>query len=274
MIAAQVLSGGSSETARIVLIDKGSGAGLKPDLPVLVADGVVGKVLHVFDSTAQVLLITDPYSGVATLLGGSRVHGVVKGVNRSELLMEYVPNDEDVRNGQVVYTSGEDQIFPKGLPVGVVVNAAPGLEFQQINVQPFARLNNLEEVLVILQSGGDVGEFPMRSTKVHHDDAPEEVESADAGAAPEPAVTAPQSPAVPETRQNIAAPPPETMPTAPPAAPPQPTVLPRQDQSPSPETSTGRIDLSVPMLSGQELTSPPPPSTLPPGEQAPDPTLP
>lgn len=160
-LAAQVLSTGSSETARIVMIDKGADNGLKVDLPVLVAEGVVGKILHVFSTTAQVLLITDPYSGVAGLLGDSRVHGILKGQNQPQCSLAYVPNGEQARAGQIVYTSGEDQVFPKGLPLGVVLEVRPGVEFQQITVRPLAPLNRLEEVLVILQSGGDIGSFPM-----------------------------------------------------------------------------------------------------------------
>jgi rod shape-determining protein MreC len=160
-VAAQVLSTGASETARIIMIDKGASSGLKPDLPVLVPDGVVGKILHVFPDTAQVLLITDPYSGVACLLENSRVHGILKGQNKPLPTLGYVPNGDEVKPGQMVFTSGEDQIYPKGIPVGVVVSATPGAEFQQITVQPVARLNRLEEVLVITQSGGDIGKFPM-----------------------------------------------------------------------------------------------------------------
>ncbi|HWP84509.1 MAG TPA: rod shape-determining protein MreC, partial [Terriglobia bacterium] len=168
-VAAQVLSAGSSETARIVLIDKGANDGLTADLPVMVPDGVVGKVLHVFPSTAQVILITDPYSGVAALLGDSRIHGIVKGQNQSECVLAYVPNGDPVQPGQIVYTSGEDRIFPKGLPVGVVVEARPGVEFQQIKVRPLAKLNRLEEVLVLLQSAGEVAAFQQAAGAGDHD---------------------------------------------------------------------------------------------------------
>jgi rod shape-determining protein MreC len=165
MVAAQVLSAGSSETARLVMIDKGADDGLRADQPVLVPDGVVGKVLHVFPQTAQVLLITDPYSGVASLLENSRAHGIVKGQNQPVCTMGYVPNGDTATPGERVFTSGEDQVFPKGLPVGVVVEAKPGPEFQQITVKPLAPLNRLEEVLVLLQSGGEITNFPITSNK-------------------------------------------------------------------------------------------------------------
>ena len=148
-VAARVVSSGSGEMARLVLLDKGQEAGLRPDMAVMVRDGIVGKVLRVFPYAAQVLLVTDANSGVACLLESSRVHGVLKGQNRPLGSLGYVPNDEKVQIGEKIFTSGEDRIYPKGLPVGVVVEAHPGPSFQEILVQPFARLNRLEEVLVV-----------------------------------------------------------------------------------------------------------------------------
>ncbi|MBI4443827.1 MAG: rod shape-determining protein MreC [Acidobacteria bacterium] len=150
LVAAQVIGSDAAQTSRLLLIDKGSEAGLQPDLAVLVPEGVVGKVLHVFPNAAQVLLLTDGNSGLGGLLEESRIHGVVRGNNSPLGDLAYIPNGEKVEIGSRVVTSGEDKIFPKGLPVGVVVSAQPGIDFQQIQVQPVARLNRLEEVLVIL----------------------------------------------------------------------------------------------------------------------------
>jgi rod shape-determining protein MreC len=155
-VVAQVIGSGADQAAHLVTIDKGQNAGLKPDMPVMVPDGVVGKVLHVFPNAAQVLLLTDAYSGVACLLEDSRIHGVLKGQSKPLATLAYVSNGDAVGIGQRLLTSGEDQVFPKGLPVGVVVATRPGVNFQQIDVQPLARLNRLEEVLVIV-STADVG---------------------------------------------------------------------------------------------------------------------
>lgn len=254
-VAAQVLSAGSSETARIVMIDKGADDGLKTDLPVLVPDGVVGKILHVFPNTAQVLLITDPYSGVASLLGDSRVHGVLKGQNKSECSMAYVPNGEDVQAGQIVYTSGEDQIFPKGLPVGVVLDARPGPEFQQIAVRPLAQLNRLEEVLVILQSGGDIGSFPMASTSSNKEDAGEVSggQNAEAPATPSNgSLKSPGSPAPPDHLPDLVPAPPGPAspaavgPVASPALARRPIVSRGQEQPGTPAAPAGNATLVGP----------------------------
>src|SRR5262249_48132215 len=82
----------------------------------------------------------------------SRIHGILKGQNRPLLNLSYVLNDEMVQIGEKVFTSGEDRIFPKGVPVGVVVEAHPGSSFEEIAVQPFVKLNRLEEVLVVTKS--------------------------------------------------------------------------------------------------------------------------
>ncbi|MBI4463657.1 MAG: rod shape-determining protein MreC [Acidobacteria bacterium] len=150
MVAAQVIGSDTTQTSHLLLIDKGSTAGLRPDLPVLVPEGVVGKVLYVFPNAAQVLLLTDGNSGLGCLLEESRIHGVLKGKNQPLCELAYIANDENVEIGSRVLTSGEDKIYPKDLPVGVVVSAHPGTDFQRIEVQPFAELNRLEEVLIIL----------------------------------------------------------------------------------------------------------------------------
>ena len=150
-IAARVISSGASENAHLLILDRGRDAGLRPDMPVIVPEGIVGKILHVFSSTSQVLLLSDTESGVAALLENSRVHGVLKGKNPELATLQYVSNDEEVAVGERLLTSGEDRVHPKGLPVGVVVETRRGETFQEITVQPFAKLNRLEEVLVLVK---------------------------------------------------------------------------------------------------------------------------
>src|SRR5215475_4046738 len=148
--AAQVIGSSGSEHSRLVYIDKGSDDGLKPEMPVITPDGVVGKVLNVVDgSTSQVLLINDQQSGVGTIIEQSRLQGVLKGRASGELVIDKIMADEEVKPGDRILTSGGDRIFPKGLPVGTVAKVAKGADFVQLTVKPAAMLNHLEEVLVI-----------------------------------------------------------------------------------------------------------------------------
>ena len=203
-VAAQVIGWGPSESSQTVILDKGRNAGLRPDLPVLVPEGIVGKVLRVFADTAQVLLITDANSGVACLLESSRIQGVMKGRNRALCELAYVNNGEKVEIGEALLTSGEDRIYPKGLPVGAVVAARPGPAFQEIEVQPFARLNRLEEVLVILEKRESPGTAPAAAPPAPDGGPPSE------GTAPGGRSADPQKPPTAPLPENPSPPPAES----------------------------------------------------------------
>ena len=149
-MAAQVIGSSGSEQSRSVYIDKGEKNGIKPDMAVITADGVVGKVLRVYHSTSLVLLVDDQSSGVGAILEKSRLQGILRGTPAGEVVLEKVMSDEAVPPGERVLTSGGDRIFPKGLPIGTVTRVSPGSElFLNIRVKPSANLSKLEEVLVV-----------------------------------------------------------------------------------------------------------------------------
>jgi rod shape-determining protein MreC len=86
---------------------------------------------------------------VGVELADSQVKGVLKGTGSSLCRLEYIPHEETVAVGTQLFTSGQDQLFPKGLPVGQVLSVRPGEFFQEIVVQPAAPLTRLEQVLVL-----------------------------------------------------------------------------------------------------------------------------
>src|SRR5580658_6655464 len=149
-MAAQVIGGSGSELSRSIFIDKGSRDGIKPDMAVITAEGIVGKVLRVYHSTSEVLLIDDQTSGVGSILDKTRLQGILRGTPSGEMVLEKVMSDETVPAGELVLTSGGDGIFPKGLLVGRVTKVTPGSDlFLNIRVRPAADLSKLEEVLVV-----------------------------------------------------------------------------------------------------------------------------
>ena len=151
-VAAQVIGSSGSDLSRILTIDKGEKAGLKADMAVITADGIVGKVMLVYPSVAQVLLINDQTSGVGVILEKSRLQGVLRGTATGEVVLERVMSDEQVTLGETVLTSGGDQIFPKGLRVGAIAKVGSGKDlFLNIKVKPAADLSKLEEVLVLVE---------------------------------------------------------------------------------------------------------------------------
>jgi len=151
-VAAQVIGSSGSDSSRILYIDKGENDGLARDMAVVTADGIVGKVLQAFPSVSQVLLINDQSSGVGALLEKSRLQGVLRGTANGEVILDRLTNDEQVQLGETVLTSGGDQIFPKGLPVGTVAHVGSGKDlFLNIRIRPAANLSKLEEVLVVTE---------------------------------------------------------------------------------------------------------------------------
>ena len=151
-VAAQVIGSSGSDLSRIIYIDKGKNAGIEPDMAVMTSDGVVGKVLLAYPSVAQVLLISDQSSGVGAMLEKTRLQGVLRGTANGEVALERVMSDEQVPVGETVLTSGGDQIFPKGLPVGTVTEVGSGKDlFLNIKIKPAADLSKLEEVLVLIE---------------------------------------------------------------------------------------------------------------------------
>jgi rod shape-determining protein MreC len=150
-LAAQVIGSSGSEQSRLVYLDKGSRDGIQQDMAVISADSVVGRVISVFRNTSQVLLINDQTSGVGAILEQSRVLGVMQGKASGGLVIDKIMVDEDIKPGDKVLTSGGDLIFPKGLLIGTVSKIDKGPEFLQISVKPAAKLDRLEEVLVILK---------------------------------------------------------------------------------------------------------------------------
>ena len=119
-------------------------------MAVITPTGIVGKVVQVFPDASQVLPINDQFSGVGAALKSSRLQGILKGSPNGATTLQYVMSDEKVEPGEEVITSGGDRIFPKGLPVGKVVSVEPGKDlFLNIRVVPAARLDQVEEVLVV-----------------------------------------------------------------------------------------------------------------------------
>jgi rod shape-determining protein MreC len=149
-VAAQVIGTSGSEQSRVLYIDKGASDGIKTDMAVITPTGIVGKIVQVFPGSSQVLPINDQLSGVGAALKALRLQGILKGAANGTTTLQYIMSDEPVKPGEEVVTSGGDRIFPKGLPIGTVVSVEPGKDlFLTIRVNPSARLDRLEEVLVV-----------------------------------------------------------------------------------------------------------------------------
>ena len=130
-------------------ISVGTRHGVKRNLAVLGLSGIVGRVVATTPMSSEVELITNRGASVGAMLADSRLQGVLQG-NGSDLLeWKFILNHESVDPGELVYTSGTDRIYPKGIPVGRVVSSEKGeMRHRNIEVEPFVDFSRVEEVLV------------------------------------------------------------------------------------------------------------------------------
>jgi len=149
---AQVIGTSGSSQNHVLWIDKGSADGLARDNAVITPDGIVGKVREVFEHSAQVLVINDQTSGAGVILETTRIRGIQRGNAFGQPQVINILADQRIQPGEHVLTAGGDQIFPRGLPVGVVERVLRDPDrgsFIDVVVKPAANLEHLDEVLVI-----------------------------------------------------------------------------------------------------------------------------
>jgi rod shape-determining protein MreC len=150
MIGARVIGATPGVGTNSLLIDRGTTSGVRRGMAVVTPDGIVGHVVAVFPFASQVLSVTDPGFAAGVESQKNHVHGVLKGVGSGSARVDYVPTGQKIEVGEILYTSGEDRIFPRGLPAGKVTGVREGGSFQDIDVEPTAAQEAPEEVLVIL----------------------------------------------------------------------------------------------------------------------------
>jgi len=151
-LAAQAIGSSGSDQSRVFYLDKGSADGLDRDMAVITAEGIVGKVRDVFPRSAQVLAINDQTSGAGVILETTRIRGILRGNAAGQPQIVGILSDQRIQPGEKVLTAGGDQIFPRGLPVGVVEKVVRDPDrdsFIDVIVKPAAHLDRLDEVLVI-----------------------------------------------------------------------------------------------------------------------------
>ncbi|HZO51305.1 MAG TPA: rod shape-determining protein MreC [Bryobacteraceae bacterium] len=150
-IAARLIGSATGSNSRVVYLDRGAAAGVKKGMAVVTPDGIVGKIVAAFPSASQMMIITDPAFAAGVVSQRTRVHGTLKGQANANCLVEYIQNEDDIKDGDWFFTSGDDRIFPKGMPVGQVRMTRHGSIFRQIQLVPSGMRNGLEEVLIVLE---------------------------------------------------------------------------------------------------------------------------
>ncbi|HXI91844.1 MAG TPA: rod shape-determining protein MreC [Blastocatellia bacterium] len=157
-LAANVISRNASLWFRRLTIDRGTLDGVKRDMPVATAGGIVGRVIAVGPNFAMVQVITDKHAGVGAMLQASRAMGEIRGLDNDRCELKNISTSEKVEVGESVVTTGLDRIYPKGLLVGAVesIEADPNAPWHKIVVKPAAPVDRIEHVLVLLVEPKDL----------------------------------------------------------------------------------------------------------------------
>lgn len=138
---------------QMIKINRGAEDGIEVDMPVITADGLVGRVFNVNSSTSQVLLILDPGSAIGSIVQSSRVTGITegRGDNSGKLQLINLPKDVEVDIGDTIITSGQGPVFPEGLRIGEVSEIEDeSLGFtKRAIITPSVSFQRLEEVFVV-----------------------------------------------------------------------------------------------------------------------------
>lgn len=148
-LATEIIAGPASPDFRDMTIDKGSLEGVARDMAVISPAGVVGRVILSSPRAARVQMLIDLNAAAGAMIERTRAQGLVVGQG-STLRMDYVPATADVKQGDLVVTSGIDKVYPKGFVIGTIETISRGNgSFYEITVRPSVDFSSLEEVLVV-----------------------------------------------------------------------------------------------------------------------------
>jgi len=170
-----------------ILIDKGERDGVFLGQPILDATGLMGQVVEVLPYSARVLMITDASHSLPVQVNRNGLRAIASGTGRNEWLeLRYVGDTADIREGDIVVSSGLGQRFPAGYPVGRVQSVVrhPSQSFAEVRVAPSAQLNRSRYLLLVFspESGyGDV--LPALDLTPDANIPPADAAAADAAAA-------------------------------------------------------------------------------------------
>ncbi len=152
-VGADVISRDISNYSKTIVINAGKKSGIKENMTVIAAEGLVGYVISATDTTAKVQTIVDSSSSTSSIISSSREAIVCKGTlaEKNELKAVYIPTDAQIANGDTIETSGLGGIYLKGIYIGTVNRVINGsnINDRYALVDTGVNFNKLETVLVI-----------------------------------------------------------------------------------------------------------------------------
>lgn len=154
-LAARVIATGTGLNSRVVFVDRGTADGIKKGMAVIVPEGIVGKVVAAYPTASQVMLLTSNGFAAGVISQKNRVRGTVKGTGSAQIQVDHIGNEMTVEVGEWFYTTGDDRIFPRGLPVGVTKTVKEGRGGKEVVLEPSGVQQGVDEVLIVTEGVHD-----------------------------------------------------------------------------------------------------------------------
>ncbi|AWF82420.1 rod shape-determining protein MreC [Microbulbifer sp. A4B17] len=157
VLVAQVIGVTPDPLEHVLLIDKGRDDGIDIGTPVMDASGLLGQVIEAGDSYSRILLITDSSHAIPVQVLRNSMRTVAEGTgDLYRLKLRHLANTSDIREGDLLLSSGLGSRFPAGYPVGEVISVQrdPGKPFAEAEVLPRGRMNRSRFVLAVIGNGG------------------------------------------------------------------------------------------------------------------------
>jgi rod shape-determining protein MreC len=139
--------------SRTITVNRGTRHGITTKMPVVTPEGVVGLTIFVDVLSAKVLMLTDASASIGAMLERGRIAGILNGDGQNSCILKFLPNNVQVKKGDLVITSGQEGIFPEGLAVGrVLQEIKESTLYRSFEVVPFPNFTSINEVLFMKQS--------------------------------------------------------------------------------------------------------------------------
>jgi len=148
---ARIMYSARDPFSRKIIVDKGQQSGIVAGQPAIDESGVVGQVTRIFPFSSEITLITDKDQIVPVQVVRSGQRSVVFGLGRGQLELRYIPANADIKEGDLLVTSGLDGVYLPGFPVARVVSIERdnSYAFARIHCAPVAAVENFGEVLIL-----------------------------------------------------------------------------------------------------------------------------
>ncbi len=157
MVVGEVIGNARNRFPSELTISRGTDYNIEKDDPVVISEGLIGRIVNVGPNTSIAQIFPNPALRISAVDQRSRVKGIVSSRNGRELFLEQVSKEEDIAVGDRIVTSGLGGVYPKGLPIGRVVQITdpPQSMFKEIIISPLVSTDKLEELFVIIDFNPD-----------------------------------------------------------------------------------------------------------------------